>query len=162
MPITCIKKEMKKGKKKTRHATRAVFDRARHSLPPFRPPRPLAPSPSLFQPPFFSRRRAAPETLAVGGETFFHGRGCAPTCGMRHGPSAESFLMTGKTTDRTWTRTARGEGRLCVFRIFFLLFHVNNQLVRRLFTFEPISAKFLITLIYSLMITWLLIDVEQC
>lgn len=99
-----IKKKGKRGKKrgKGKHATqRAVFDRcgARHSSHPFHSFAPLF---------FFNRRtsprRAAPETPAVGGETFFHGHGCAPTCGMRHGSPVESFLMTGKTTDRTWTR----------------------------------------------------------
>lgn len=63
--------------------------------------------------------RAAPETPAVDGETFFHGRGCAPTCGMRHSSSVESFLMTDKTTDRTWTLPAEEDARLCIFRISF-------------------------------------------
>lgn len=76
-------------------------------------------SPSLTPFLFFAATpcRAAPETPAVGGETFFHGRGCAPTCGMRHGSPIESFLMTDKTTDRTWTGAGGGgkEGINCIY-----------------------------------------------
>lgn len=79
---------------------------------------------------FFNRRtsprRAAPETPAVGGETFFHGHGCAPTCGMRHGLPVESFLMTGKTTDRTWTRLQSRRRDASISRISDFILSVAN------------------------------------
>lgn len=128
MPIACKKKKEKRKKNTTQRARFSIAAAARAIL--------CIPFTLLFLSPsftllFFARRHTAPETPAVGGETFFHGRGCAPTCGMRHGPSVESFLMTGKTTDRTWTRIGSWRRAIvCIFRISFLFALIINQFAK--------------------------------